>query len=249
MANTEDTEHQSSYVNVDTHKVGLDRGHVLPHETIELPRDNEPLPGDASKPAVQENEHVDPSKREKLREKKDHAKEKLKKVLHLHHETAADQYHDYEAPVLAEPPDEKSDSRLVYDPPAQDEKKTFKDFVHHPVSTVKESVQGEGSHEAAANIAAKETPHGKDVDLVRAHDRVENAQTETEKLLAIRDFDQLVRERQNLFIRWTVDRHITKLRRLPRDEFPRKRMRDFERWDPVEGKVVDWRGYLSNVSD
>jgi hypothetical protein len=254
MANTVP---RQDFVNVDN--VGLDRSNILPHGQIQLPKDETPgggtlppqgfQPGVAHPPAtlpprVDTAHHL--STREKLREKKDHAKDKLKDAFHIRKDSVEPEVH--EGAILANSVEQTNDSRLEHDLP-QHEKKTTKDLIHDPVNTIKEKVTGQGSHQAAANIAAKEIPHGQEVDLVRAHDRVNRAQTDAERLLAIQDLDKLVKERQDMFVRWTMDRHVTKVRRLPKENFPKKTVADFERWDPVEGKVMDWRGYLAHVTN
>ncbi|KAF2743486.1 hypothetical protein M011DRAFT_471419 [Sporormia fimetaria CBS 119925] len=251
------------FVNVDDEQIGLDRSNINPHGQMQLAKDDQPdftptrttdLNTSRRASTGFRESSEDHSKREKIKEKTDHAKHKLKKALHIKqdsvHSTASDGPTDaagnrVPAPILAESVQDPSQSRYEHELP-QNEKKTMKDLVHDPVNTVKEKVTGEGSHQAAANIAAKEIPHGQDVELVRAHDRLQQAHTETERLLAIQDMDELIRERQNMFVRWTMDRHITKLRRLPKGSFPKKTMADFTRKDPTQGTVTDWRGYMQH---
>lgn len=232
--------HNERYVTVEDDRIGLDRANVRPHDQIELPRDNESQPG---LPTVDTTDG-DFSKRHRLREKRDHAKDRLKKVMHIGH--GNDNVVDGDAPVLAPSVHDKSNSRLVQGLPKH-EKTTMQDGVHNPIDTIKEKVSGHGSHQAAVNIAAKEISHGEEVDLVRAHDRLMDARSDTERLQAVQDVDALLKERQNAFVRWSMDRHVTKLRKLPKSSFPRKTAADFERMDPIEGRVMDWRGYLTYV--
>jgi hypothetical protein len=238
-----DAVRNEGYVTVDNNKIGLDRANIKPHDRIELPRKSE-VGIDIG--AVEQRDS-DSSKRERLREKKDHAKDKLKRVMHIHNEKDSGQDAGHHGPVLAPAVDKPSDSRLVHDL-QKPEKTTMNDLVHNPIDTVKNKVSGQGSHQAAANIAAKEISHGEEVDLVRAHDRLDNAENETERLLAVQDLDALMKERQNMFVRWTMDRHVTKVRRLPKHSFAKRSAADFEKIDPVEGRVMDWRGYLQHVS-
>ena len=42
------------------------------------------------------------------------------------------------------------------------------------------------------------------------------AEANDEKKKAKETFEQLMKERQNLFMRWTLDRHVTKVRIVPK---------------------------------
>jgi hypothetical protein len=236
---------QERYVTVDDEDIGLDRANIRPNEVIELPQHDETAPALESSLSA-DNDH-DLSKRERLRERKDHAMDKIKKVLHVQQGKSEVERAGDDAPILAPTVDEPSDSRLVQDTP-KPVKKTMKDLVHNPVDTAKEKASGQGSHQAAANIAAKEISHGEEVDMVRAHDRFQNAQTVEGRQIAEQHLDTLIEGRQNMFVRWTMDRHLTKVRRLPREGIRRKTAADFEKVDPIAGRVMDWRGYFQHVS-
>ena len=109
-------------------------------------------------------------------------------------------------------------------------------------------VSGQGNHQMAANIAAKEISHGQEVDLLNAHDRVENAETETEKVLAIQDLEKLMKERQTMYVRWTMDRHVTKCRVLPRETSVRKSRSEFETKNDQGETKLDWEAYGTHAS-
>jgi hypothetical protein len=120
--------------------------------------------------------------------------------------------------------------------------------VHNPVDTVKSKVSNQGNQQIAANIAAKEISHGKEVDLVNAHDAVTRATTEREKLLAIKDLSKLTKERQGTYARWSLDRHVTKVRRLPRESMVKKPQSQFMKKNSQGQLVTDWNAYGSHVS-
>ncbi|KAF2116023.1 hypothetical protein BDV96DRAFT_573204 [Lophiotrema nucula] len=116
-------------------------------------------------------------------------------------------------------------------------------MAHNPVDTVKSAISGQGSHQVAANIAAKEISHGEDVELLRSEDRVKNAGTEAETRIAVHEFDGLMQERQSMFVRWTMDRHVTKLRRLPLESFEPKTAAQFRTMNSRGEDVMDWSAY------
>lgn len=168
---------------------------------------------------------------------------KAKNLLHIGSDPTAP---EAKGPVLADAPDSVSKSRLVSDAPTK-ESHTLSDLVHNPVETVKSKVTGTSGHQAAANLVAKEISHGREVELVQAHEDIARAKTDRERLLAIQNVDELVKARQDMFVRWTMDRHVTKVRMLkkptesmkPRAEFVMKQADGKER--------MDWAGYVAHV--
>ncbi|THY78123.1 hypothetical protein D6C94_01463, partial [Aureobasidium pullulans] len=77
--------------------------------------------------------------------------------------------------------------------------------------------------------------------------RVEHAETDDEKITAVHERDWLVKERQNTYVRWTMDRHVTQCRPLPRDAFVRKSRSAFEHKTIDEGTVIDWKAYGTHL--
>lgn len=167
-----------------------------------------------------------------------------KKVLHIGNDSSNKPLPA--PPILADAPQTDSDSRLVYDSPIK-EKNKLKDLAHDPVDTIKSKATGQGGHQAASNLAAKEISHGRDVELVRAHDEIARAKTETEKLLAIKNVDEMMAARQDMFVRWTIDRHITKVRILPRNTVRLRAKREFIRKGTDGKEKMDWESYIVHV--
>lgn len=124
---------------------------------------------------------------------------------------------------------------------------TIKDYLLNPIDTFKARISEKGNQQVAGQITAKEIPHGDEVDLIRASEAVEHARDDTHRLLAIDDLSRLVEKRQSTYARWTFDRHITKVRRLPRGEIKLRLKSDFEKLDPQAGMVTDWRSYVQHV--
>lgn len=164
-----------------------------------------------------------------------------KKVLHLGHDS-----NKHLAPILADAPQTDSDSRLTYEPPAKENK--LKDLVHDPIDTIKSKATGQSGHQVASNLAAKEISHGREVELVIANDDIARARTEKERLLAINNVDEMLAARQDMFVRWTMDRHVTKLRILPRNTLHLKSREEFVTRGADVEKKMDWPGYVAYVS-
>jgi hypothetical protein len=189
--------------------------------------------------------HKDHSIKSTLDERRHSTAIKLRKVLHI--KKPSDDIQPASHPILAnDSTTGQSKSRL--DNGAQNHDKiTVHDVLHHPIDTVKNRASAQGSHQTAANIATKEISHGQEVDLVEAQARVEQAQTQHEKVEAMEERDGLIKERQNTYVRWTVDRHVTQCRVLPRQDFVKKSKADFEYKTLENGTMVDWRAYGRHV--
>lgn len=144
--------------------------------------------------------------------------------------------------ILAHDADEHSNIRLVHNIPGPD-KTTFKDALHNPINRIVSRVSGQGNKQVAAQIATKEIPHGQEVDMVKTFSKLKGARTEKEKLLAIDDLNKLIKERQSALARWTLDRHVTKVRLMPQETIEKPKQANFQKHMPDEGLVIDWAGY------
>lgn len=172
---------------------------------------------------------------------------KTKKILHIHHE-GPDINLVSPAPILADAPETESDARLTQTEPVQ-EKKSLKDLLHKPLEGIQATVQGQGGHQVASTIVATEISHGREVELVRAYNVLDMVKTDNEKLLAIKEIDKMKVERQHMFVRWTMDRHVTKVRKLPEHTVPIRHREDFVVLDLADGKYkMDWEAYGKYVS-
>ncbi|KAF2033071.1 hypothetical protein EK21DRAFT_59218, partial [Setomelanomma holmii] len=228
--------HQES-VQVDEFDIGLDRSNVTKQGQIQLPpQEVQPVEDD---PPFEPVGRSSSNMVNALKERKHHAAVKIRQKLHISKDSDDLSSH---APVLANAADTKSDSRLMEKIPAPD-KHTLKDFAHNPVDTVKSKVSNQGNQQIAANIAAKEISHGQEVDLVNAHDKIGCATTESERLLAIQDVSHLLKERQSTYARWSLDRHVMKVRQLPRETMVQKTPADFQRKN-IRGELfMDYKAY------
>jgi hypothetical protein len=229
---------------VDENEIGLDRSNITHEGQIKLPT----LDDDQDDDQYNEVRPLEPDSRTAsikvaLKERKHHAAVKIRKTLHLSKDS---DNITSQSPVLANTT-EKSDSRLLQKLPEPD-KHGLKEFVHNPVDTVKSKVSGQGNQQVAANIAAKEVSHGQEVDLVNAHDAVGRAKTEHEKLMAIKDVSKLMKDRQSTYARWSLDRHVTKVRLLPRETMVLKPKVAFQTRNARGEIVTDWNAYTQHVS-
>lgn len=178
-------------------------------------------------------------------------KEKAKNILHIGGSNTSGSNADSKgntgnAPVLADSDDRISKARYVEDKPEPEHHKA-KDLLHHPVDTVTSKVGGTAGHQISANIAAKEIPHGQEVELVRAHDALLRSRNDTERLMAIENINELLQTRQDQFVRWTMDRHVQKVRLLPPSSVPWKTRKDFMHIRNGKNEV-DWFAYGEHVS-
>jgi hypothetical protein len=229
---------------VDEFEIGLDRAKITKNAQIQLPESHNPQEQSVTvhepdSPRSSSHHVVD-----SIKLKKHKAGIKIRKTLHMGR--ASDDF-DLTATALAGAHVEPSDSRYVTDPPEPD-KATIKDFIHNPLDTIKAKVSEQSNQQVAAQITAKEVPHGDEVDLIHASEAVEDARNDAQRLLAIQDLSKLMKERQATYARWTIDRHITKVRLLPKEQIKLKPRSDFERYNPQEGLVIDWRAYSQHVS-
>ncbi|CBX97692.1 predicted protein [Plenodomus lingam JN3] len=235
------------YKQIDAKDIGLDRSNITADGQIELPdtttrKSDDEVARDVARLQREPESGVSThSTVEKIKEKKHRAGVKIREKLHMS-KASDDLEPTPSAPILANNPDEPSHSRLD-DADAKGESHNLRDLTHDPVDTIKSKVSRQGESEVAANIAAKEVPHGQDVDLVNAASELDHASSEKEKMLATQNITELLKLRQSTFVRWTLDRHVTKVRKLPRDTIQRKPRAAFERKNEQGGVDVDWKAY------
>ncbi|KAF2440804.1 hypothetical protein P171DRAFT_500312 [Karstenula rhodostoma CBS 690.94] len=231
---------QRDFVPVDEFQVGLDRARITRAAQIQLPETHETQGAQADgyspeSPPASSHNVVD-----SMKAKKHRAGLKIRKTLHIGR--SSDDF-EHTTTALVGAASEGSGSRYMTDAPEPDEP-TMKDFLHNPIDTVKAKISEKGNQQVAGQITAKEIPHGDEVDLMHASDAVEHARDDAHRLLAIEDLSRLMKERQATYARWTFDRHITKIRRLPRGEIKLRPRSDFEKLNPQAGMATDWKAYL-----
>ncbi|KAJ4334169.1 hypothetical protein N0V95_009238 [Ascochyta clinopodiicola] len=229
---------------IDESEIGLDRARITKSAQIQLSDSHNTQNQDAD--SQDESDSPQSSSHnvvDAIKQKKHRAGLKIRKTLHIGR--ASDDF-DLTTTAIAGGNKGASDSRYVTDAPEPD-KTTIKDFIHNPVDAVRSKISEHSNQQVAAHITAKEIPHGNDVDIVHASEAVEDAENDAQRLLAIQDLSKLMQARQATYARWTFDRHITKVRLLPREQLKLKPRSDFEKYNPQEGLVIDWRAYGQHV--
>lgn len=225
---------------VDVNQVGIDRSRINHHQQVQLP-----LRTEHAIPSQGPEEHAEPERK----------RDKIRKALHLGHDSA------HESPIAHDKGSKESALLAVADndPPKNGiketvrkvtdelDKETIKGLVKNPIHTIHEKATAGGGHEFAANIASKEIPHEQDKELVKAHDAVQDASPDPERMLAKENLERLLKERQTRYVRWTLDRHVTKVRVLPRDLMSRKPMVEFQHKDSTGRMVTDWNTYTRHL--
>lgn len=179
---------------------------------------------------------------EKVRSK---ARAKTDKVFH----PSTKQYTSHEplpAPALAPPPATTADDDRLYNPLPEHKGIQAKGLLHHPVDTVSSALHGASGAKMAAVMDNQTIAHGADVNLVRAHDKVTAAVGEEEKQLASDELEELKKVRQDTYVRWTMDRHVLKVRRIPPLKLPQPHKQDYTAGKEGKGPV-DWAAYGQDV--
>lgn len=242
----------TDFVPVNALDLGLDRAAIDTKGQIQLPQhlgnnnENSPEPEVDEKAeygSKQTQRHILSS----VNAHRHHAAAKIKEKLHL---TKKLDDPIIKQSILAESGDEGSGSRLMHRPEeeGEEEKHNIEHFTHSPIQLVKSKVSKQGNHEVAANIVAKEVPHGQEVDMVKAYDAVKDARTDEEKGRAVGNLSELIKQRQSTLIRWTLDRHVTKVRRSPRGTISRKQRKDFQTKNTRQHILTDWKAYAQHAS-
>lgn len=167
-----------------------------------------PRPG-AEKSSLEADAHM--SKRERL-------SGKVKSILRINNDHINIESNDNGMTLAASPDATSGNSRLDEGPPPGPSSQGFAQLLQHPVNTVKAKTERKTNKEVAANLLSPEITHAQDVELVRAEETLGNATTEEEERKACEDLETLKKARQDLFVRWTMDRHVLKIRRLESEE-------------------------------
>lgn len=168
---------------------------------------------------------------------------KVKSVLHVNNDQLNDIGGSHAVTLAASPDATSGEARLDDGPPLKPGPQGFKDLVHHPVDTVKAKTERKTNKEVAVNLLSPEVTHAQDVELIHAQDTVDTANTEEEKLQACQDLETVKKARQDLFVRWTMDRHVLKLKRLESKEQQDRRHRETISQTDSAG----WKSYSHQV--
>lgn len=182
-------------------------------------------------------EHV--SKRARL-------KEKAKEILHID-KGRITVTEPADGVTLAPSPNPTEMPYRLDNHPPEESIHGLKAFVHQPVETIKVKAERKTNKAVAENLSTAEVSHAHDVELILAQDHMASAQTEEERSSATRDLDVLKRARQDMFVRWTMDRHVLKIRQLQRNPVQHRERADFVAKGESGQHKMDWKAYGSHV--
>lgn len=167
------------------------------------------------------------------------------KLLYNSHQQHAPQ--SPTAPALAPAPNHDDDDDRLFRPLPEHKGPQVKDLLHHPVDTVSSLLSGASGAKMAAIMDNQVIAHGADVNLVRVYDKVADADNKEEHQSALAELDDLKKTRQDQYVRWTMDRHVLRVRRIPPFDMPRPQRKDFITGDQKEEGRVNWAIYSQHV--
>ena len=172
-------------------------------------------------------------------------KTKTHKILHNSHEQHAPPLPT--APALAPAaPDDGNDDRLFHPVPV-DKGPQVKDVLHNPIDTVSSMLHG-ASRAKMANVVDNQTiAHGANVNLVRAYDKMAGSDNKEEQHSALGKLEDLKKARQDQYVRWTMDRHVLKVRRIPPHNLQRPQKKDFKIGNQKGEGQLNWARYGEHV--
>ncbi len=153
-------------------------------------------------------------------------KAKTDKIFHASSRSGT--YHDTpNTPVLAPAPSSVADNDRLFQPVPEHKGPPINDVLHNPVNTVQSLLHGASGAKVAETMDNQVISHGADVNMVRTYDKVAAAENEQDKNAALDDLENLKKARQDTYVRWTMDRHVLKVRRIPPHNLPRPRKKDY----------------------
>lgn len=176
---------------------------------------------------------------------KSKVKTQTHKILHTSHQQHAPQLPT--TPALAPAPIHDGDHDRLFHPVQEHKGPRVKDVLHHPVDTVSSLLSGASGAKMAAVMDNQVIAHGADVNLVRVSDKVTEAGNEEDKQSALAELEDLKKARQDQYVRWTMDRHVLKVRRIPPLNIKRPQKKDFKMEDQKEEGQIDWATYSQHL--
>ena len=151
------------------------------------------------------------------------------------------------APALAPGPTHDGDDDRLFHSVPEHRGPQVKDLLDHPVKTVSSLLHGASGAKAAEVLDNQTIAHGADVKLVRAYDKAVDASDIEEQQTALGELDDLKKARQDQYVRWTMDRHVLRVRRIPPLNIKRPQKADFIMKDQKNEGQVDWVVYSQHV--
>jgi hypothetical protein len=148
------------------------------------------------------------------------------------------------APTLAPNPSVTTkEDRFDGEPPKKPSLPPVKEFIHSPIQTFKAVAHVSGGGAVVESIATKDVSHEAGVQLVRANEDLAAAETADEETQALEKLASLKGIRQDSYVRWTLDRHITKISRQQLQPLTRKDRHDFVHQGGNGKREMNWKSY------
>ena len=151
------------------------------------------------------------------------------------------------APALAPGPTHDGDDDRLFHSVPEHPGPQVKDLLDHPVKTVSSLLHGASGAKAAEILDNQTIAHGANVRLVRAYDKAVDAGDTEEQQSALGELNDLKKARQDQYVRWTMDRHVLRVRRIPPLNIKRPEKTDFIMTDQKNEGQVDWAIYSQHV--
>ncbi len=150
-------------------------------------------------------------------------------------------------PVLAPPPPKDVENDRLFHSAPEQKGPSFKEVVKNPVSTVQSALHGASGAKFAETMDNQVIAHGAEVRLVRAYDEVVNAKSGEDKIKAADNLEELKKARQDSFVRWTLDRHVLMVRRVPPHSTSWPKLGDFRTRTQDGRNRMQWADYGHHV--
>lgn len=142
-------------------------------------------------------------------------------------------------PILApEPPLGFGNERWAEAPEEKSETPAVKDMIYSPISTLKSVACNQGGDEFAQNVARSEVTHSAAVRLIR-QDQVVLKAPRDELADEMETYAQHKHARQDAFVRWSIDRHTSRVAVLPTVTLTSR--------PPIHASLEMWKDYISKV--
>ena len=151
------------------------------------------------------------------------------------------------APTLAPAPSPTTENdRFSGEVPEKPSLPPLKEFVTKPMETMKSVVHTKGGNDFAENVANTDVSHGAGVNLVLAHERIAASTNAQDRLIAAQDFETLKKVRQDSLVRWTMDRHVQRVKTVQAQRVPWLERREFV-WNDGGREKMHWLDYGHHV--
>lgn len=173
-------------------------------------------------------------------------KAKADKIFHPY-STSNTSHQTLRTPALAPAPSNVDDDDRLFHPVPKHKGPQVKDILHHPVDTVQSLLHGASGAKVADTMDNQVISHGADVNMVRMYDKVSAAENEKDKTAALDDLEDLKKARQDTYVRWTMDRHVLKVRRIPPFDLPKPRKKDYVAMNEDGKNGTRWLEYGQDV--